>query len=216
MFRSRDVILLYHRVAAIGSDPWALCVTPQSFAEHLEVVRKCEPIRLDQVKPSGWFGSRRPRVAITFDDGYADNLHTAKTILERYDIPATVFLVTGYIGENREFWWDELEKIVFGPETLSETAQFFSPSGTHRFRTDSISRLSLYTSLYRHLQPLSHKERRDILDQLLVWSHQSSSFRESHRIMTAEEVCKLAADGLVEIGAHTVTHPRLASQPLSV
>ena len=91
-FRSRDLILLYHRVARVDSDPWSLCVTPEHFSEHLEVLRKHRPIRLDQVKPSGWrAGGSRASVAITFDDGYADNLYEAKRLLERYDIPATFF-----------------------------------------------------------------------------------------------------------------------------
>ena len=214
ILRSFDVILLYHRVADLDSDPWSLCITPAHFSEHLEVLRKCVPISLRQVSLSGRYGAKRPRVAVTFDDGYADNLYTARPLLERYDIPATFFVVTGYVGQGREFWWDELEKIVFGPEILSETVQFTSASATRCFNTSEFSRSSLYMSLYRDLQPMRHEERRNVLDQLLECSHQSPSVRESHRIMSAEEVCRLADGKLVEIGAHTVTHPRLSSQPL--
>jgi peptidoglycan/xylan/chitin deacetylase (PgdA/CDA1 family) len=214
MFRSHDVILLYHRVANIDLDPWSLSITPEHFSEHLKVLRNCVPITLEQVNLSGRYGAKRPRVAVTFDDGYADNLYVAKPLLERYDIPATVFIVTGYVGQGREFWWDELEKIVFGRETLSGMVQFTSASGTRCFNTAEFSRSSLYISLYRHLQPMPHDQRRAILDQLLVWSQQSSSVRESHQIMSAEEICKLADGGRIEVGAHTVTHPRLSSQPL--
>ena len=214
ILRSFDVILLYHRVADLDSDPWSLCTTPAHFSEHLEVLRKCVPISLRQVSLSGRYGAKRPRVAVTFDDGYADNLYTARPLLERYDIPATFFVVTGYVGQGREFWWDELEKIVFGPEILSETVQFTSASATRCFNTSEFSRSSLYMSLYRDLQPMRHEERRNVLDQLLECSHQSPSVRESHRIMSAEEVDKLADGGLIEIGAHTVTHPRLSARPL--
>ena len=216
MFRSHDVILLYHRVAVIDSDPWSLCITRKRFVEHLEVLRACVPITLEQVRPSGHFLSKRPRVAITFDDGYADNLYTAKPLLERYDIPATVFVVTGYVGQDREFWWDELEKIVFGPETLPGRVQFSSAAATFSLDTDELSRSALFMALYWQLQPMSHEERRDVLNQLLVWSRRSPSVRESHRIMTAEEICRLAKGGLVEIGSHTITHPRLASQSLEI
>src|SRR5215831_16190313 len=128
MLRSHDVILLYHRVAAIDSDPWSLCITPERFSEHLEVLRECMPITLEQADLSGRYGAKRPRVVVTFDDGYADNLYAAKPLLERFDIPATVFVVTGYVGQDREFWWDELEKIIFGSETLPGIVQFTSVS----------------------------------------------------------------------------------------
>ena len=57
-------------------------------------------------------------VVVTFDDGYADNFHNAKPLLERYEIPATVFVTTGYLQDQREFWWDELERILLQPGTL--------------------------------------------------------------------------------------------------
>lgn len=214
IFRSHDLILFYHRVAIIGSDPWSLCITPEHFVEHLELLRACVPITLEQVRPSGRFLCKRPRVAITFDDGYADNLYTAKPLLERYDIPATIFVVTGYAGQEREFWWDELEKIVFAPETLPRTVQFASALATSTLDTDGFSRPALYMALYRHLQSMSHEERCNVLNQLLVWSHQSPSVRDSHRVMTAEEICQLMKGGLIEIGSHTVTHPKLQSQSM--
>ena len=55
---------------------------------------------------------QRPVVAITFDDGYADNLHNALPLLERYSAPATVFLATGWIDRGEPFWWDRLSAIV--------------------------------------------------------------------------------------------------------
>ena len=45
-------------------------------------------------------------IVVTFDDGYLDVLQNAVPILERYQIPATIFVVTGNLGEP--FWWDRL------------------------------------------------------------------------------------------------------------
>ena len=47
-------------------------------------------------------------VVITFDDGYKSNFSNAFPILQKYKIPATVFLAVDYIGKNRSFSWLEL------------------------------------------------------------------------------------------------------------
>src|SRR5215212_5224770 len=116
----RTLILLYHRVAKLHSDLWSLAVTPEHFAEHLEVLRQyAHPIRLQHLPQALSDGNIPNRsVVVTFDDGYADNLHSAKPLLKRYDIPATFFLTTGYVGKEREFWWHELERLLLQPGTL--------------------------------------------------------------------------------------------------
>ncbi len=186
------IVLLYHRVARTPYDPWELCVTPEHFAEHLEVLRRWRRMRLDQVRTSRWRIRREePAVAITFDDGYADNLHEAARLLERFDTPATFFISTGYVGSGREFWWDELERIL-GEDGREE-----------------------YFALYEKLRPLEDAARRERLDRMRAARGEPSGARDSHRVLTPEELCRLAAPGLFEIGAHTVTHPLLAALPAS-
>ncbi len=110
-------ILLYHRVTEVPSDPWALSVTPDHFAGHLEILREyTRPISLQQLSQGLREGNLPDcSVVVTFDDGYADNLLNAKPLLERYDVPATVFLATGLVEHWREPWWDELEQLLLQP-----------------------------------------------------------------------------------------------------
>jgi peptidoglycan/xylan/chitin deacetylase (PgdA/CDA1 family) len=110
-------ILMYHRVAEVAVDPWELCVTPQHFAEHLEVLSKfARVVSLSQLTQELDAGKSIDRsIAITFDDGYGDNLLTAKPILEKSDLPATIFVANGYVEQQREYWWDELERLFFQP-----------------------------------------------------------------------------------------------------
>lgn len=243
--RSRFVrgalILLYHRVTELPSDPNLLAVTPQHFAAHLEVLRKhARPVRLQQLSQDLHKGSLPSRaVAVTFDDGYADNLYNAKPLLERYDIPATVFITTGYIGHGREFWWDELNGLLLQPETLPEslclsinsiTYQWELGEGdrSHEFSSGGVrkvspreaygpsSRLQLFRSLLGLLRPLPENQRREVLNELLAWSGHASTVRPTHRPLAPEEVVRLAEGGLIEVGAHTVTHPVLASLPVAL
>jgi peptidoglycan/xylan/chitin deacetylase (PgdA/CDA1 family) len=146
---SKALILMYHRVAEVDLDPWGLCVTPQYFAEHLSVLQKyAHPISLQQLTQAHRKGKIPHRaVAITFDDGYADNLYNAKPLLERYNIPATVFVATGQIGSQREFWWDELERVLVQPGTLPEKLCLEINGSTHQWELGTAAGRSRSQSL---------------------------------------------------------------------
>ena len=230
------LILMYHRVADLPSDPFSLAVSPKHFAEHLEALRKySRPISLRRLTESLRQGKRPHRaVVLTFDDGYTDNLFNAKPLLERYEIPATAFVTTGHIGDEREFMWDELERLLLQPGILPEAlslkvqgsarewrlgeAASYSEDDYERHRSwnaekrdDPSTRHTLFRSLHRLLKPLPESEQQKSLDQLLAWSGAEPVGRATHRTMTSDEVRRLAEGGLVEIGSHTVTHPALSA-----
>ena len=116
------MILAYHRVASPPSDPQLLAVPPSRFEEQLAALRAhFDPASLSGLAEALESGRRPAGVVLTFDDGYGDNLHEALPLLERYDWPATVFVTTGYVGGAREFWWDELERILLVPSQLPDT-----------------------------------------------------------------------------------------------
>jgi peptidoglycan/xylan/chitin deacetylase (PgdA/CDA1 family) len=239
-FIGSPIILLYHRIASITPDPWDLCVTPEHFAEQLSVLKnEMHPQPLHQlIDPPRGQVSRR-LVGVTFDDGYADNLSIAKPLLEQFGIPATVFVVSGHVGGQREFWWDELEKILLQPGKLPEVLcltirgkcyvwEIDDPTGytpascerSHSSRAighdDPGKRQFLYRALYELLQPLGTDERRDVVDTLFAWANVSPDPRPSHQSMTRDQLQKVEHDSLVEIGAHTVNHPVLSALPVAL
>ena len=86
-----------------------LCVTPANFAAQLdEIARHGEPSTLAELS----LPSRRPRVVVTFDDGYVDNLTNALPIAEAKGIPITVFVTSGVLGGQQGFWWDRLGTLL--------------------------------------------------------------------------------------------------------
>ncbi len=232
------LILLYHRVTRLKSDPWALAVAPRRFAEHLEVLREhAQPVQLRELPQAIRGGNLADRsVVITFDDGYADNLHNAKPLLERHDVPATVFVASGYVGRKREFWWDELDRLLLQPGTLAERLELSVNGDTYLWELGDAAhytvedfrrhrgwrawdkesptpRHHLYTSLYELLRPLGEQERRRKLSELRRWTVAAQARRSDHRPLSLEEVGELQEGGLVEVGAHTVTHPMLSALP---
>lgn len=231
----RVLILLYHRIAESRSDPWSLAVTPHHFAEHLETLQQeARPIPLQQLS-QGLLDGNLPdqSVVVTFDDGYADNLYNAKPLLERYKVPATVFLTTGYIGHEREFWWDELDRLLLQPGTLPRVLTLNIKGSTYRWELDNAAHYSqraarrrhrwrawggvsgarhrLYRSIWELLHPLTEGERQEVLDELLVWADAEPVPRPAQRPLSLEEVVALARGKLIEVGAHTVTHPPLVT-----
>lgn len=239
-FMAGGLILLYHRVADVDCDPWSLTVSPQHFLEHLEVLQKSAfPSRLEQLTQD--FEQRKGldrSVAITFDDGYADNFHNAKPLLERYDIPATVFVTSGYVGYEHEFWWDELERLFLQPGILPDSLELridgsnyywelgksacYSEDSYQWHRNWQIGqppptpRHDLYFSLWQLLRPMLDGDRRMVLDELLKWAGAAPGSRPTHRSMTAAEVSALEQGELIEVGAHTITHPFLSTLPINL
>ena len=230
------LILMYHRVIEMESDPWALCVTPRNFEEHLQIVRSWA-ISLTRLR-LGLKEGKRPAgaIVITFDDGYADNLYNAKVLLERWDVPATIFAVAGAIGRDREFWWDRLERVFLQPGTLPSNlflrvngkdyvwelgeAAYYSVeaaalgSSWRACQDAGNVRQHLYRTIWQLLRPLNEIERSELISAIESWAGTKVGTRASHRVMSFDELNAVAEGGLIEIGAHSWTHPNLSSLPM--
>src|SRR6476620_2068715 len=122
-FGGKVLALLYHRVRPeAGFDPYLLGVSPEHFAEQLEVLpRFGRPMSLQQLVQALRMRKLPHRaLVVTFDDGYADNLYHARPLLERHDFPATVFVTSGYLGQTHEFWWEDLARLLLHPGRLPD------------------------------------------------------------------------------------------------
>jgi subfamily B ATP-binding cassette protein MsbA len=119
------IILLYHRVADLESDPWGLAVSPRNFRDHMRVLaneRRCIPVsELVQELAAGRYPSGT--ACVTFDDGYSDNLLNARPILQEFSVPATFFLTSGYLRGDSDFWWDALENPFFRKTRIPPTLE---------------------------------------------------------------------------------------------
>ena len=62
--------------------------------------------------PNCLLPSVRPRIVVTFDDGYADNLINALPIAEAKGVPITIFVTSGVLGSRSGFWWDRLGTLL--------------------------------------------------------------------------------------------------------
>ncbi len=110
------LVLMYHRVLPDkGDDPFGMAVSTAHFAAHMAALKTMtETVSLDalEARHASAFAGGGTCVCVTFDDGYVDNLRHARPILEQAGVPATIFLSTDYIGSDRPFWWDEVDRLL--------------------------------------------------------------------------------------------------------
>lgn len=141
-------VLFYHRVSDHGATPWT--INSSDFKRHLDWLQaNFDLISLQEAQLRiRAKNNDRFSIAMTFDDGYAENMQTALPELLNRRIPVTYFLATDYIGKNRSFPhdiqhgltiptnnWDELRSLIgmgveFGAHTKThcDVARLTSPT----------------------------------------------------------------------------------------
>jgi len=231
---ANGVVLIYHRIGKLSADPWNMAVSPENFADHVEILG-----RFAAPRTFGDFADRlsskapEQSVVVTFDDGYADNL-LALPILEAHDVPATIFVVSGAVGEPSAFWWDLLTRIFLETQRLPQSltldaggrqlrwdlgaAATYDAAGLSRsarwradFEPPKDARQRTYLEVWEHLVGLAPEQIAAAATALKVWAGLSDDEATdgAARPVTASELLRLADSPLIEIGGHTRTHADL-------
>lgn len=202
------IILLYHRVTNLSSDPQLLSVSPQNFRQQINYLKdNFQILRFED----DWKYVDKPSIVITFDDGYADNYLEALPILEELKVPATIFLSSGLIGTQNEYWWDELERIILVKSSNNKCFKLEYNGVKYKWYTCSFEqRKTMYDELHPILKSVNAEKRESYLNELRTWSETDSVGRTTHTILTIEELINLSKSSYITIGAHTVTHSALS------
>jgi peptidoglycan/xylan/chitin deacetylase (PgdA/CDA1 family) len=211
-FSDNSAILLYHRVDEGCVDPFRLCVSPENFEQHMETLAEAgTALSLPDFVARQRAGELNPgSVCVTFDDGYLDVFTNGLPILQRYQIPATIFLVAGQLGVP--FWWDRIANLIFAADCLPETVQLPTPQGEPLdVVTAKVSRSQLMKCSYAAFSQLAPADRPGRVDIFAASFQQAEPGAQSpSRTVKPDELLQVARDPLLTIGAHTVTHSRLA------
>ncbi len=205
--RQRLCILNYHRVMQ-NLDPMRPTEpTVHEFEWQMELLSKYfNPLPLSEALTLMEFGHLPPRtVCVTFDDGYADNATVALPVLKRFNIPATIFVTTGYLDGGR-MWNDtviEAMRIATGPK-VDLTAIGL---GTYEV-SDIESRRMAAEDIIRQIKHLPKDARAEAV--AAIASIDMNGELPTDLMLTSEQLLTLSENG-VDIGAHTVTHPILTT-----
>ncbi len=201
-------VLYYHRVCDLTRDTWNLSVPPKLFEEHIKFIK--EHYRILRFEDD-WDDIHEKVVVITFDDGYADNFEFALPILEKYEVPATVFVA---IDPGGEFWSDALDRIVHeAGKTIEEVCWAGQKFPVSTSAEQEKTCYALHPFFKEMLPALRSKNLQELAASLNArFEHDN---KES-RLLSDRELRALSQSPYITIGGHTVTHTSLAVEPASL
>lgn len=140
-------------------------------------------------------------VAFSLDDGYLDNLETALPVFRRHNAPFAVNVTTSLVGCDDNVWWYRLEDLVLQREEI-----ILCDENNRRIESRTLSQKEdAFMAVCRAIRRLDATRRGEFLRRF--WETNAVTKNTRPRLMMDwGEVCRLAADPLATIGAHTVNH----------
>jgi peptidoglycan/xylan/chitin deacetylase (PgdA/CDA1 family) len=191
-------------------------VSPQALDLHLnELKRYFELVHLDDWLRRAKRGATLPRLgcAITFDDGWRDNYEFALPVLAKHGAPATIFLVSSYIGTKYRFWPNRLMRLlqrsftepgsVIFPEPLSRIVNpvLIAAASRGELRAEDAD------AAVQAAKDCNEEEIRNMVE--IAATSCADDDPDASEILDGDQVMKMGATGLVRFGSHTATHFRL-------
>ena len=149
-------------------------------------------------------------VAVTFDDGFLNNYTNAWPVLEAHNVPATIYLATGFIGTGRMIWSDILEANLLGAKVDDIALDF--PGERLRWPLATIDeRVAAFLKIKELCKRLPIDTKDGVVNQVSSLSGATvGSDHPLYAFMSWDDVRKMNASSLIDFGAHTVDHVSLA------
>lgn len=204
--RHRPMILMYHRIL---QEPLLPGIPPEIFAQHLEYLKRhfrvipiaqmVEELKTDSLQPYS--------VAITFDDGHSDFFQNAWPLLKKFNLPASIYVTTGFIDQQHWLWPDLLRYLLM---TTKATTVEIANVGNLSLVDDQL--LTTWNTLGDFCLSLDTDARASFLHQLghqlgvVIPSQPQAPFAP----LTWHQLREMQKEGL-DIGSHSVSHPILSA-----
>jgi peptidoglycan/xylan/chitin deacetylase (PgdA/CDA1 family) len=203
----RLLVLGWHNVAGTYGFPSAPGGGERGFSQQMRALSRFgNVLALEEALQRLAAGERLPSraVALTFDDGYSDNLTLAVPVLERLGLPATFFLVPGLLDGEIDAWWETVgwaiqtsllrtlawEGAIFALDTPSERQVAYDHVAKQLKLRDQAARQEAVSHLLDLLSPAGESP-----DLFMGW----------------EGARELVSRGFA-VQAHTCTHPVLSRE----
>jgi peptidoglycan/xylan/chitin deacetylase (PgdA/CDA1 family) len=223
--KGKATILMYHRVmdgppCQVFTQP-GMYVTKSTFEMHLIYLKQhFEIVSLTDILTHQQNFNRyghRPLCAITFDDGWRDNYTNAFPLLKKYEIPATIFLPTSYVGTANWFWPERLSLLLTSNSVRNlsegEKKELFEAFNDHGIDCGYKNLWWLGKSLASHSTLLngiieSLKARREPELEFLIARLRGIlkiDYPQERLLLNWEEIEEMSKHG-ISFGSHTCNH----------
>ena len=207
--RKHRVILCYHNVGAAGRGYLGdtRSIPAADFEAQMRWLKaNVDVVSLDEITSNGSLA--RHQVAITFDDGYLNNVETVMPIMQDLGLPMTWFVATKFVDNADKLpWWDMIDLLM---QQSSGSVEFTEAEvrGVYDLSKEQ-DRTWLNKSL-RAIVKSVPRERRDVIIAELAQQLARHIEIPANAFARPSEIAAIEWDGL-EIGGHTVSHPNLAT-----
>ncbi len=204
--RMQPRILMYHRII---DHPHVAGITPEVFEQQMAYVAdKYRVVPVDQAIQELMDGEIKPNtLAITFDDGHFDFYSNAWPILKKYQLPATLYVATDFVGQKQWLWPDLLKYILLENQNNTVTV-----NGVGEVDICNLGVASAWNQVADFLLEQPTDQRGKIIADIAKATNVDVSEAAAFPFASVnwEQVREMVAEGL-DIGSHTVTHPVLSS-----
>ncbi len=208
------LIFMLHQVSGVKPGEFApnrgLMVTPEYLDTVLRDVKEAglDIISLDEAHARIIEGDTSNRFAsFTLDDGYRDNLEVAYPVFAKHAAPFTVYIPSDYPEGRGEIWWLALEEVIASNDEI----KFNSGYEIFQLPAKTIAeKNAAFDFIYHCLREYDADKHKDRMAELCEAHGVDMAKHCRDLIMTWDEIRTLAADPLVTIGGHSVSHPALA------
>ena len=203
--KQRLSILIYHRVLPYRDELHPSIPVLEEFSWQMEILaRHFNPLSLSDALLMMDEGRLPERAAcVTFDDGYADNESVALPVLQKWGVPATVFVATGFLNGGR-MWNDTVTESI---RSLAGNSLDLEELGLGRYSLATI--FEQREALNEVLTTIKHWSPDDRIQAVNIIESKADRL-PVNLMMTENQVRSLDKNG-IEIGGHTVSHPILAT-----
>jgi peptidoglycan/xylan/chitin deacetylase (PgdA/CDA1 family) len=195
---------MYHRISPPGSTEG---ISADVFRQQMEMLKRSFNVmtlnELMRFHDNGYTPDNA--VVVTFDDGYHDFADYAFPILRELNIPATLFVTTGFVGGDLWLWPDQIRYAL--DNTKVPKIQLPGVSGSLNIAEEPEQ---CWHRIADHCMLVSNTEKLTLIDTLFerLDIEKPVTAPAAYRPLTWDQIREMKEQGL-EVGSHSHSHPIL-------